>query len=827
MIKNNFVFSQNYCITGIVIDIKTGEPIPFANVYLEHTSIGASTNIDGKFEIKTSILSDSIKVQVIGFYSKSYKILKERKQKIDFALTPLIYSLLETEIKSGENPSIRIVKEAIKRKNNYNPDKLKAYQHQSYVKTDIAINKISEKAKNGLLLNSLSKTLDSMQKYSGNNKSFELPVFLSEQLSEYYYNKNPKLSKEVVKSVSLKGILLDDSELLSQFMGVAFMNFNFYDNTIDKIGKSLISPLSDVALLFYDYYILDTVLIGNSVCFELKIKPKNPKDLTFKGKIWISDSTFALKKIQVEFGKEANINWINRYVIEQVFEPITDSVWMPVRIHLIIDLSIAKKGIGIIGLYDYNNFDFVINKPKRLSFFNNNVELLPDAMDVKFSDFDSLRQRYLQDTIISSQRNKYLDTIKENKLIKFNRILLNLLMDGYYPVSGLDIGSWSSLIGFNYLEGWRPQISLRTNDVFSKRIMFSGYVGYGFNDSRYKYGMQADVFISRRYWTKLCFSYKTDLERFGFPDPLFDEPGFFDPISQFINSLTSWDKLSFTKSARIWFETDLLNRFHQIVAFTYKDFNPQNFENNFNFAYIDKNGKLKNYYKSTELTLQTRYSKKATYSYKGNRRAFVGSYGTNVFTFNYTLGIKGFLNSNFSYHKFSFRVERNLKMGVFGVLYYSLYGIKILGNVPYTLAYIPNGNESYLFYREKFNKMDYFEFVATEALEVILFHQFEGFFFNRIPLLKKLKLREVVGASLVYGNLSKNSTAILPLGSEGTIENFYLSSKPLSYKKPYLEINYGIDNIFRIIRVQVVHRLTYKEKNANPIGIRVSVHISF
>lgn len=826
MLDGLLLQAQNHTITGKVTDANTGEPIPFATVMIKNTSSGTTTDFEGRYILKAQVSGDSLKVQVIGYQAKSKALTKGKDLTMDFQLISTSYALGQVEVFSGENPAYRIVRQAVRHRQKYNPENLPFYQHDSYTNIDVSVDQINDRFRNSMVMKPLAAVFDTLKSQAGEDGKGVLPFFTSEMVSEYYYRKNPESSKEVVKAVKLNGVLMDDNEMIQNFLGVSFQKFNFYNNYINVLDRSFITPAANGALLFYDYFIMDTVNIDGKSCYELKLKPLNKQDLAFNGRIWISDTTFAIKRIAVEVGKQANLNWVERYRIDQTYFPVCDSIWMPSKTRILIDMvELTKNSIGMIGVFDVFNRNFIINEPKPLSFYNKRIVVENSAKDAGAGFWEKERRTYQTDTVRIKTNYIILDTIKANKKMITFRKLFNTFFDGYYRSGGFDAGMWSSLFGYNSTEGLRIQFNVRTNEILSKKFMVSAYWAYGFKDKRLKYNLQTEFFLSRKHWTKIGLQYKKDLDKIGITDEYAEDHGFLDVFYALSTQFADLKKNAFGEIYKIWFESDFLYRFNEKVMFSTHSFNPQN-KKVFPFAFYDNND-VKTSYQVTELAFITRYSAKETRTVKGNLRIGVGATGSNVFTFIYAAGLKHVLLGDFSYHKLSLRVERRWKLGMAGKLFYSINATKIFGEIPYTLSEIPPANESWLAGERTYNKMKYFEFVADQSIQAIVMHHFEGFFLNRIPLLNRLKLREVIGVNLVWGSFSDKNMQLIPDTRDVYGKSIYRSFKPLRINEPYIEVSYGLENILKFLRIEAVHRLTYLDKDTKPFGIRASIFIIF
>lgn len=809
----NFVIAQDNTINGKITDATTNEPIPFANVYFKGTTVGTTTDFNGSYHLKSSNFKDSITVTVVGYIARSKKIKKGQDQVIDFQLKPTSFNLGEVVIEAGENPSWRILREVWKRKKEHNFTSLSALQFETYVNVDIRIDKISEKFRNNRTFKPFAAVFDSLKTQAGEDGEVVLPFLISESVADVYYLNDPQRDKEHIKASKLNGLLVDSPELFEQFLGASFQKYNFNDNWLKIFDRNFISPIARGALGFYEIYIMDTVMIDNMRCFEMKVKAKRKEDLAFNGKMWITDSTFALKRISVEIGKSANINFVERYSIQQDYTPLPEGVWVPEKTRVLVDVTeFTENSVGMIMKFNVNNSKYIANQPKELKFYERNLEIEASAQDYDEKYWKVQRIERAKDSTTMELAYKAMDTIRQSPRIKFWRTFINTAWEGFYPVGKVDVGHWISLYGHNKVEGNRFQLDFRTNPTFSKYWIFKTHFAYGTKDERFKYNLQAEHFLSRKSWTKIGIKHSYDAERLGI-DPIYLEEHIFLNVLFSLSSQFGYlDKMSLGTLNRVWFETDYgRGMTHQFIAQT-KEFNPQG---DFTFAYYNDKGEVKKSYRTTELSYVFRYAPKQIWLIKDNSRIGVSAKQGNVWTFRYTLGMKDVLGSDFNYHKFSLNVGRKWKLGALGQLNYSITATKVLGKVPYSLGVIFQGNEPVFESERSYNMMNFMEFAADQAIEGMFMHHFQGLFLNRIPLMKKLKWREVVGANIIFSSLEnrnyfydkdRNPDGILPASYNGKPLTHF---NTMTFDKPYVEVFYGLENILKIIRISAYHRLTY------------------
>lgn len=815
LLLSQLLLSQITVITGKITDATTHEAIPFAGVIFKGTTIGTNSDFEGNFIIKTSKPGDSLTAQMMGYISKTKKVAKGSKNVIDFQLAPSTFEHEAVTIYPGENPAFPVLRNVWKYKAINNKDKLDAYEYNCYTKVEISADNVDDFSKTRMM-KPFKSVFDSLQVAAGIDGQMVMPLFMSENVSEVYFLKFPKRSKEIIKASKLTGIGVDDAQLFTQYAGSSFQEYNFYSDWLSIFERDFISPIASEGMNYYKYTLSDTVVIDGKSCFEIQVRPQRVQDLAFSGTIWINDTTYALKRVILEVGKKANLNFIERFKIQQDMIQVRDSVWMPYKTRVLVDVvQPTKKSFGMLGKFYTSNWDFVINQPKELKFYEDKIELEDDAKDYKQDFWDTIRPEKF--TKIDQSVYNIIDSLKYipkvKNYVKFGKFAIN----GYINLKKFEVGPYSLLYGYNIVEGSRVRVGFKSTVDFSKMWVIKGHMAYGFKDNKIKYSLKLERFISREWWTKVGFQYKYDIVGMGMGDDLYESNSIFEASSQ----IGLFTRMNEVRYARFWFESDLSHGLSQKIDFNSKYFRPMG---NLVFAYIDKNGEKRSDFYTSEINFITRYAPKEIMLIDNNDRVSLAANEWPVITIKYTLGIPDIMKSDFLYHKFSLTINQNLKCGMLGRFNYTVIGTKYLGNIPYPMLNILPGNETFFRSPDNYNMMNFFEFVSDQSVEIRVTQFFNGFFFNRVPLLKKLKLREVAGGNMVFGSMSQGNLNILPATD---IQGRPLTTfRTLTFSQPYAEVFYGVENIFRFVRIDFFHRLTYLNDGAPKFGIKGTVYFS-
>ncbi len=803
------LIAQQTSVRGRVIEAVNGDPIPFASVFFQDSKIGTETDLDGNFSIESYYATDSLVVRASGFSQQTVSVVKDQAQIINFRLEPITQAVDEVVIKAPEErPSIILHKRLVRNKPVNNKEKLGAYQYESYNKLQLDLNNIGDKfGERGIvkrfdLVMGYLDTLESGASY--------LPLLLTESLSDYYYRTNPKKKKEVVKASRISGI---QNVEVNQFLGEMYQDINVYDNYIGIFDKSFISPAADFARNFYKFYLVDSAFVDNQWCYKLTFTPKRSGDLTFEGEMWVHDTTYAIKTWTASVADIANINYVNGFYLEQKFDQVEKEVWMLTVDKLIVDLKVREKSkvLGFFGRKLTTRKNFVINTPHDPSFYrtNENVVVLDDA-EGKSEEY-WIANRHVP---LSNQEHNIdvmIDSLTKVPLFNAFKTFTYMATTGFYKAGQIEIGSWQTLMSFNQIEGFRNQLEFRTSNDFSRKVEFAGKLGYGYLDDRFKYGMYMRWNITPKKRGMFRGFYEYDMKQIGLGESAADIDVAIGALvrTQPLLELTYVEKIGFD------FEKDIGKSYIVSTGFQWKELESMG-EANYRvlnelggFDVIDK-------IRTAETFVQVRFAKNEEFLKGAFDRISLGSKYP-IISLRATLGIKGIAKSDYEYQKLDFDLRHSPKLGIFGKFYYQLYAGKVFGTAAYPFLRVHEGSQSYWLQSMAHNSMTFFEFISDQYAGVRASHHFDGLIFDRIPLVNKLKWRLVASGKAVWGTISDRQleTMLLPVMTRefGNV--------------PYAESGIGIENIFKVLRVDCVWRMTHLDPGMNPFAIRAKLTIRF
>jgi hypothetical protein len=801
--------AQIYTLSGKVFDSETKEPLPFVPVMLKGTTIGATTDFDGNYSIKTSKLSDSLICSYVGFKRMTRFIKKGQNQMVNFPLAAEGYNLGEVVINPGENPAHRIIRNVIANKLFNNKRKLEAYQYESYNKVEFDLSRIPKEMREKKIFKPIQFVFDNVDSLNSGEKP-SLPIFITESLSELYYRSDPSLRKEIIKASKVTGI---ENTSISAIMGDMYQNINIYDNNILVFGKDFASPISDNGLFYYKYYLEDSVYIGNTRCYHIRFKSKRPQELCFSGNMWISDSTWAVKRLEMSIPKGANINFINSANIIQEFTKI-DSTWMLSKDRLVIDFAMNEKQIGVYGRKTTSYKNFTINQPKETKFYEFGDKIIvEDGASKKTDEFWDANRH---DSLSIREKKIYhmIDTIKTLPIYRTWVDVLTIFVSGYKKVNNFEIGPYFNLLSYNRIEGPRIRFGGRTSSKFSRWYELNGYLAYGFKDEKYKYGIGFKSFLTKTPHRQLVgMNYKSDYEILGQSQNGFSQDNLFASLFR-TSPLTNLTRVDNTEA---WYQREWMEGLTSKVSLVGRTITPF-IVNTYQYYKNDGNVASKENIRNTEARLNVRFAYKEKFLNGDFSRISLGTKWP-VIQLNYAKSLQNAFQGEYDYQKVALNLSDRVRLvSLLGYTDYTLEAGQIFGVLPYPLMELHGGNETYVYDYMAYNMMKYYEFASDRYASIGIFHHFEGLLFNKIPLVKKLKWREVVTCKALWGSVNeKNKKAILFPSTLSALGN-----------EPYVEVSAGIENIFKLFRVDALWRSTYlKPRAIDNFGVKVGFQLAF
>lgn len=813
----------NYRFHGTVKDQNTGEGVPFANIFFPGTNTGTTADMDGNFSLTIDALpADSIRVQALG-YGPYIRRLDRNKHDVSYyiELKREATQMAEFVFHAGEDPALVLLKKIIAHKPQNNPDRLENYKYEVYNKLEVDLQHLTKKQFEKLPLPMIKKfsfiynNLDSTSE-----KTPFLPFFLTETMSDYYFQRTPKRTKEFIRASQVKGV---KNESVDQFLGSMYQNLNAYDNFIPVFNKSFVSPISANGAFYYKYKIRDTQVIYGHNVILVQFTPKRNGENCFFGDFWVADTSYALQRISMEVPKDANINWVTRVSVYQEYAPVSDTLWFPVKDKFTADF-VAPYNVKLPGFVGRKTTSYrnVVANDTSVSNVVNDPRLKEDVMvaDTARQASEAYWTAARHDTLSRNERAIYtmMDTLNAMPaFIRFKKIM-KFAFTGVYEAGPIEIGPYYYLYSSNPVEGQRFRLGLGTTPKLFKDVYLSGYGAYGTKDQEFKYYVSGLWLLQRHPRMYIFASHKHDIDR---TDTYYDNQIGADNIFSglFRKSNVPW-KLAFVDDSRFEFFKQYFSGFSHMLTFqhrSYKPFDPLPA----NGIFKDQEGQDIDHVVNSEVGLRLRFAYKEKFLEGNYYRVSLGSKYP-IVEARFAAGMPNIFGSNYTYQKASLSISDNVKIAPFGSLYYNFFGGKTFGTLPYPLLEIQPGNEFHYYNRYAFNMMNRYEFISDQYAGFNLEHTIGGGIFNYIPYLKKAKLRQFWTAKGIIGSLTDDNRKL----------NF---DKNYTFRtlegSPYIEIGTGVENIFQLFRIDFVWRVTPKplptETKEKYFGIFGSVRFNF
>jgi hypothetical protein len=829
------VNGQNTIVSGTVKDSKTGQPLQMVTVFFDESSVGTITDEKGHYRLETDKSFNKLKVLLIGYKPQSKEVTPGKEQVINISLSEEATELKEVTVKAGrtryrnkDNPAVELIRKVIDHKSENRKEGFDFYEYEKYEKIQFALSNVTEKFQHRKAFKKFQFVFENLDTTKLQGKPV-LPVYLKESISDVRHRQSPKANKEIIKAnktVAFEGYV--DNQGIDAYMKYLYQDINIYDNNITLLTNQFISPIANLSPTFYKFFITDTITEDNSKFIRLAFVPRNHSDFLFQGHMLITlDSSYAVTEIDMGVNKDINLNWVKELRIVQHFEKSNTQGYILANDEFSADFGLSRGKMGIFGQRTVSYKNYQVNVPRPDSDYAGDEIVSRDSADILPESY-WLTHRHTE--LSKTEKGVYttIDSIKKVPAFKRSLDILVLLFAGYKTITPyFDMGPLSTFYSFNPVEGFRLRFGGRTTNTFSKKIVLEGYGAYGFKDQKWKYYGGTTYSLTKR----SIYEFPVRSIRASYQRET-KIPGQELQFVQEDNILLSFKRGPNDK----WLYNDIinveyLNEFRNHFSFTigYKNWTQQAAGGlHYNLTdYNDHASDIKNI-QTSEFSLLLRWAPGEKF-YQGKTYRIPISFKNPIFTLRYVAGIKGFLNGQYDYHNITLNIYKRFYLSQIGYTDVILEGNKIFGTVPFPLLSVHRANQTYAYQLQSYNLMNFLEFVSDQYASLNIDHCFNGFFFNKIPLIKKLKWREVITAKVLYGSISKENDpkynpALLrfPVTEDGVPITYSL------FEKPYIEGSVGISNILKFFRVDLVQRFTYIDHpNISTLGVRARFKFDF
>ena len=830
--------------SGIVKDSITGEPLPFVSVYFDGSTIGAMTDDNGTFTLQNNQGYTKLAAASLGYDTKFIDLKPGKKNdNLEVLLKPTAFEISEVVVKPKrekytrkDNPAVELIKKVIAHKNDNRIEAKPEYQTEVYEKLSLSLDNFNPNLDKNKFLKKFKFIKNYLDTSEFNGKPI-LTVSVRENLSDFYYRKSPKAEKTIVRAKRMQGIdkTLDDGGGITSNLEEIFKSINIFDNNIPILLNRFVSPLSStLATTYYHYYIMDTLDVGGDKCVDLAFVPANSESYGFTGRLYITlDGNYAVKKVLLNTPANINLNWVDKLRIEQEFKQMPDSTWVLDQENTFVNFYVVKGTQQLYAhqLRNYDNYNFNVQNADSVFGLLGALHVLPEA--TVQPDTFWIHNRPIP---LKEKEDALKDLLGQlRKVPAFNAIIktAEILITGYIPtandkkVTKFDFGPMNTTFSANHLEGFRMRVGGMTTANLNPYWFASGYLAYGTNDRKIKYNLK----LTHSFTKKEYHEGENPVNNLSF----IQEYDVYTPGQDFLftskdNIFVAWKvgepvtKMQYIRKSVLQYEKEWLN------GLTWKSWiMNQNNEAAGTLQYIkrDESGNLYHIkdFTTSEIGTQLRFApgERAYNGRSGKESVFNLSKDAPVFKLSQQLGIKGVLGGDYNYNHTEISAEKRIWLSSFGHIDAQVKAGKVWDKVPFPLLILPNTNQSITIQPEAFHMMNALEFVTDQYVSFNATYYLKGWILNRIPGIKWLRLREVLSFNMIYGGLTdKNNPTLTPglfLLPDGT--------QPLG-STPYMECSVGLENIFKILRIDYYRRLTYLDHpDIKKGGIRIALRFTF
>jgi hypothetical protein len=823
-------------VEGYVKDSETMEALPYVTVALRGTTRGTATDSRGYFSLQADTDSLTLSVSYVG-YETSLTTLRRGYNRVDILLKPAMYELKEVTVRPGreryvkrDNPAVAFARNVIARRSLNDPHDHDYFSYSTYEQRTFAFDDFDvEKARRNWMYRQVEFLFDYVDSTSVRGRTI-LPLYNEEIIADSYYRRSPRAQRSVVGGTKRAGIIEVISEDgVKQFIDEAFQDVDIFRDNIPLFLKRFVSPLSSIGPDYYKYYLLDTVVIDSEPCMDLGFAPFNPESFGFVGHLYVTlDSTFFVRKVQLNVPRDINLNFIGEMSVEQEYARTDDGTRILTKndIALIFRLNRRMKGSYARRVALHRNHSF--EKPQDMAVFEENAPVMESEGARRRTDEFWNEAREGAGEIQKTSVERMMMQLREVPFYYWSEKAVNIIVNGYVQTAKTDsrfeFGPVNTFISGNALEGARLRLGGTTTVNFSRQLFMDGYLAYGLKDRRPK----MDAILEYSFNKKRTFrkeypfhyvraEYAYDVNQIGQHYLYTNADNLFMMIKRRENNLITYMR----KAELSYYRENYRGLGYGIKLRHLTEWATAAVP----FSLIRPDGSLTpaGHYTSAQLEFHLRWAPNEKF-YQSRNYRYPITLDAPIITLSHITARRGILGTGHDYNRTEVGVRKRFWMSPLG--YVDLYGQagKVWNRVPYPLLHIPNANLSYSIEAETFPLMNPLEFINDRFVSWEMTYYMNGWLFNRLPLIKELQLREVLSFRGWYGDLSdRNNPAVNGEGLYKFPEDTHMMGS-----KPYMEFGVGVENIFKLIRLDYIWRLSYRDHEGVPdSGLRMKMKFSF
>ena len=862
--------AQAQTITGHILDEQTGDTISFASCSYRGHGVAVASDVDGHFSIARHD-GWALTFSAIGYHQQTVVVDSRTPHYLRIRLKPDSKLLSEVTIKSKRsrysrknNPAVELMRKVVAARKQTDLSNHDFYQYNKYQKLTLALNDVTTQLLDSAKFGKKQWLINQIEVCPYNNKLI-LPLSVDETVSQKVYRKDPHDEKTIIKGMNNQGIndLIQTGDILTTLMKDVFTDINIYDNQIRLLQYPFTSPIGDDAIAFYRYYIQDTIYVDHDLCFHLSFLPNNQQDFGFRGDLFIlADSSYQVKRCEMTIPKRSDVNFVENMKVTQEFRKLPNGEWVLSVDDMFTELKVASFLTQFAVIRNTRLTDYAFDELPRQLFKGKKKEVKDVNAMMRGDEFWS-QYRQVELTRSESSMDAFVHGLEQIKGFNYILFVAKAFIENFVETgtpkhpSKVDIGPINTMITNNFVDGYRFRFSAQTTANLDSNFFAAGYIARGLDSKKTYY--KGDLIYS--------FNKKEYLPR-EFPKRTLTLQSTYDvmsPSDKFMHT----DKDNVFTSFK-WAKVDKM-MFYNRQSLTFEREEDWGFRTTFQLKHEENEGAGELFFiptsenadrstwtnwsrpvsearqladpipggalpaevasqklRTTELRGELRFAPGETFINTKQRRLPI-NLDSPVFTISHTMGLKDFLGGDYTYNFSEASIYKRFWLKSWGKLDCYLKGGIQWNQVPFPLLIMPETNLSYIMQDYTFTAINNMEFLNDRYASLMIFWDMNGKILNRIPLLRKLKWREWFTVKCLWGDLSdKNNPTLAQNAGDGTLMYFPEGSYIMDSKKPYWEVSAGVHNIFKIVHVEYVRRLSYLHlPTAHKHGVRFMIRMTF
>lgn len=766
--------AQTFTLSGKVTD-PAGNPVPFASIFVKNSTNGTSANDGGEYQLRLAKGKYEILFRAIGYKQEVAQLELSSDQSLEVVLSPAAFTLKDVVISAdGENPAYAIIRNAIKKRKSH-LNEVEKFTAEVYIK---GLQRMLEAPRKFL-----GKDIGKMTEQIGLDSNRQGILYLSESVSALSYARPDNYREEMISSK------VAGSNRAFSFNRATDLKVNFYENYFTWEGLStrpLISPIADNALFYYNYLLLGTTVENGELVNKIQVIPKRNADPVFRGVIYIIEDSWRIHAVDLYLTRDAGINFVDHLKINQQFYPVDSRHWMPASVKFEFTGGLFGFRFGGYYIAVYRNYDLnphfgkktfaeVLRITKEVS--KKDTGYWAASRPVPLTEEEKADYNKKEALAIKRESKAYLDSIdKANNKFKVG----SFITTGYtyrnrYKKEYYNFGSMLNSAFYNTVEGWgfnyETSYSKQIDSLNNRYVNLAGKIRYGFSSEKFYASIRGNIPLQKTIFGYSVGSDVVDLNNLG-------------TISQLGNTINSllyernYMKLYEKKFLRLSFSRRLVGGLQGSISTEWN--NRRSLSNSTDFKWReDKSADFTSnnpFFPLDDVPLfdenqMLKIGGRLTYNFSNkyitypSGKYYVPSKWPTI-GLSYSKGIRNAFGSDVDFDLLSIDVSKSeIPLRMYGKTSFYLAAGKFVNSnkLFYTDFKHFSGNQT-LAFEPKVNGfllLPYYHYsTPDEYIEGHLEHNFSGFLFNKLPLIRRLKLQEIAALNYLATPVLSNYTEV-------------------------------------------------------------------